>query len=189
MTRTYLSTMHNQQIESLERILCPKRKTGPGYFDPGLDYTLRTCIELMANFLCIYRLNGYSGWIISSQQAAAIAGRSPNWMARRLWEWTHAFLQDPTDLPKHEYGKFNASILEDEPCTRNFSSPSKGKYVCAMDIVWFLDTAKMKERLNLKKSISERMARRWMNKMGYHWKKEPKAQYKDGHEREDVVAY
>lgn len=110
-------------------------------------------------------------------------------MARRLWEWTHAFLQDPTDLPKHEYGKFNASILEDEPCTRNFSSPSKGKYVCAMDIVRFLDTAEMKERLNLKKSISERMARRWMNKMGYHWKKEPKGQYKDGHEREDVVAY
>lgn len=33
------------------------------------------------------------------------------------------------------------------------------------------------------------MARRWMNKMGYHWKKEPKAQYKDGHECEDVVAY
>src|SRR5882762_7323160 len=25
--------------------------------------------------------------------------------------------------------------------------------------------------------------------MGYRWKKEPKGQYKDGHEQEDVVAY
>jgi hypothetical protein len=28
-----------------------------------------------------------------------------------------------------------------------------------------------------------------MNKMGYHWKREPKGMYSDGHEREDVVNY
>ncbi|KAF8516739.1 hypothetical protein BU17DRAFT_50632 [Hysterangium stoloniferum] len=28
-----------------------------------------------------------------------------------------------------------------------------------------------------------------MHKMGHHWKKEPKGQYKDGHEHNVVVAY
>ena len=28
-----------------------------------------------------------------------------------------------------------------------------------------------------------------MNHMGYHWKRTPKGQHKDGHEHEDVVAY
>jgi len=40
----------------------------------------------------------------------------------------------------------------------------KGKYVCAMDIVQFLDTPEMKEWLNVKKSISERTVHRWMEK-------------------------
>ncbi|KIM79858.1 hypothetical protein PILCRDRAFT_55642, partial [Piloderma croceum F 1598] len=66
---------------------------------------------------------------------------------------------------------------------------SKGPYVCAMDIVQFLEMPEMKKQLNLKKPILERTACRWMNRMGCCWKKELKGQYKDGHEREDVVAY
>ena len=179
------------RISNLEQILRPKRKAGDGYMDPGFDYTLRTRLELMANFLRIYRLNEYQGWIAASKQAASIAGKNPEWMARQLCEWTHDFVHDPTNLPKHEYGKFNSSILEDEDLAQEICLhlQSKGKYVCAMDVVRFLDTPEMKERLNLKKSISEQTARRWMATMGYRWKKEPKGQYKDGHERKDVVSY
>ena len=146
---------------------------------------------MMLHFLRIYQINGYEGWIASSEQAARIGGRKAKWTARRLREWTHAFVRDMTNLPDHEYGKWNSSILEDEDLAQEICLhlQSKGPYVCAMDIVQFLETPEMKERLNLKKLISERTARRWMNRMGYRWKKEPKGQYKDGHEREDVVAY
>ena len=179
------------RILDLEQILQPKRKADDSYMDPGFDYTLHTHLELMANFLRIYWLNGYQGWIAASKQAARITGKNPEWMVRWLRKWTHNFTCDPKNLPKHEYGKFNSSILEDEDLAQEIylHLQSKGKYVCAMDIVRFLDTPEMKEWLNLKKSISERTARRWMAKMGYCWKKEPKGQYKNGHEREDVVTY
>jgi len=178
-------------ILDLEHILLPKRKAGDGYMDPGFDYTLHSHLELMANFLCIYWLNGYQGWISASKQTASSAGKNPEWMARWLHEWTHSFAHDPKNLPKHEYGKFNSSILEDEDLAQEICRDlqSKGKYVCTMDIVQFLDTPEMKEWLNLKKLISERTACRWMVKMGYHWKKEPKGQYKDGHKCKDVVTY
>ena len=158
--------------------------------DPGFDYTLRTCLELMVNFLHIYRLNGYQGWIAASKQAASIAGKNPKW-ARQLHEWTHNFAHDPKNLPKHKYGKFTSSILEDKDLAQEICLhlQSKGKYVCAMDIVQFLDTPEMKKQLNLKRSISEITVCRWMAKMGDHWKKEPKGQYKDGHKHEDVVTY
>ncbi|KAJ7474637.1 hypothetical protein B0H11DRAFT_2429057 [Mycena galericulata] len=47
----------------------------------------------------------------------------------------------------------------------------------------------MKTRFNLKHGISLRTAQRWMRRMEYRWKSEPKGMYSDGHEREDVVAY
>jgi len=146
---------------------------------------------MMLHFLRIYQINGYEGWIASSEQAARIGGQKAKWTARRLREWTHAFVCDMKNLPDHEYGKWNSSVLEDEDLVQEICLhlQSKGPYVCAMDIVHFLEIPEMKEWLNLKKPIWERMACRWMNRMGYHWKKEQKGQYKDGHEREDVVAY
>jgi len=181
----------DQRIKDIENILHPKRKTGYGHIDSDLNYTLRTRLEMMLHFLRIYQINGYEGWIASSEQAARIGGRKAKWTARRLREWTHAFVRDTTNLPDHEYGKWNSSVLEDEDLAQEICLhlQSKGPYVCAMDIVQFLETPEMKERLNLKKPILERTARRWMNRMGYRWKKEPKGQYKDGHECEDVVAY
>ena len=179
------------QILDLEHTLQPKRKACDGYMDPGFDYTLCTRLELMVNFLCIYQLNGYQGWIAASKQAASIAGKNPEWIARRLCKWTQNLAYNLKNLPKHEYGKFTSSILEDEDLSQEICLhlQSKGKYVRDMDIVQFLDTPEMKKQLNLKRSISKRTAHRWMAKMGYHWKKEPKGQYKDGHEREDVVTY
>ena len=122
---------------------------------------------------------------MASKQAASIAGKNPEWMVRWLREWTHNFVCNLKNLPKHEYGKFTSSILEDEDLSQEICLhlQSKGKYVRAMDIVQFLDTPEMKKQLNLKRSISKRTAHRWMAKMGYHWKKEPKGQYKDGRVR------
>jgi len=104
----------DQRIKDIENILHPKRKTGYGHIDSDLNYTLRTRLEMMLHFLRIYQINGYEGWIASSEQAARIGGRKAKWTARRLREWTHAFVRDTTNLPDHEYGKWNSSVLEDE---------------------------------------------------------------------------
>ena len=63
------------------------------------------------------------------------------------------------------------------------------KYICATDIIRFLSTPEMRDRLNLKKMISETTAKRWMKKMEFRWGKTPKGQYKDGHEDPVVVNY
>jgi len=146
---------------------------------------------MMLHFLHIYQHNRYQGWIAASEQAARIGGWPSKWMVRGLRKWTHAFVHDTTNIPNHKYGKWNSSVLEDEDLTQEICLhlQSKWPYICATDIVQFLDMPEMKEQLNLKKPISERTACRWMNRIGYHWKKEPKGQYKDGHEHEDVVAY
>jgi len=39
------------------------------------------------------------------------------------------------------------------------------------------------------KSISLATAQRWLEKMGYHWKRNHKGQYVDGHEQPDVINY
>jgi hypothetical protein len=53
----------------------------------------------------------------------------------------------------------------------------------------FLNTPEMLQRLKRKKTISLVTAQRWLRKMGYRWGYDPKGQYVDGHEREDVVDY
>ena len=74
----------DQQIGDLEKILHPKRKTGYGYIDIKMNYTLHTHLEMMLQFLRIYQFNGYEAWVASSAQAATISGHYSPWMARRL---------------------------------------------------------------------------------------------------------
>ncbi|KAJ7931020.1 hypothetical protein B0H13DRAFT_1594840 [Mycena leptocephala] len=66
---------------------------------------------------------------------------------------------------------------------------SLGKWVSAKDIVRYVATPEFQARLRVKRKITIRTAQRWMKKMGYRWKKEPKGMYSDGHERPDVVHY
>ena len=144
----------------------------------------------MAMFLRIYRINGYLNWTESSEVAAAAAGKG-SWLARKLHEWVHCLIHDEEDLPTHSYGKFNSSILEDEDLAEeiHLHLQGLGPWIKAADIVQFLNSPKMKLQLNLKNPILECTARRWMLRMSYRWKQEPKGQYKDGHEREDVVKF
>jgi len=74
----------DQRIGELEKILRPNRKTGYGYIDIKMNYTLHTHLEMMLQFLRIYRFNGYKAWAASSAQAATISGHNSQWMARRL---------------------------------------------------------------------------------------------------------
>ncbi|PBK80738.1 hypothetical protein ARMGADRAFT_1048913 [Armillaria gallica] len=102
------------------------------------------------------------------------------WLAWRVKEWTHNLIDDPEDLLIHSYGKFNSSILVDEDIENEICLHLQEieLFFCAMDIVHFLKTPEMTRWLTLKKMICD-----------YQWKREPKGQDKDGHERSDVVAY
>jgi hypothetical protein len=78
-------------LKRIEDILRPKRTNGKGHRDLHLNLVLRARLEVMANFLQIYQMKGYEGWIKASELAAAIAGRKKT-MAWRLREWTRALI-------------------------------------------------------------------------------------------------
>ncbi|KIJ64674.1 hypothetical protein HYDPIDRAFT_90357 [Hydnomerulius pinastri MD-312] len=83
------------------------------------------------------------------------------------------------------------SCIDDESLTADLKLhlQSIGKYVRAQDLVDYLSIPENQEHHRFRKTISLKTAQRWMKKLGYRWKKEPKGQYSDGHEREDVVYY
>jgi hypothetical protein len=190
--RTWLSPLSPEMaikcLNSLERILHPQRSSGNGHIDPKIPLYLRGRLEAMAIFLRLY-LKG-CGWTEAAQLAAEAMGKG-KWLARRLKEWTRRFSLDESDLPSTNYGSWRQSVLDDEDITQEIflHLQSLGKFISANDVVHFLSTDEMHQRLNLKKPISLSTAQRWMHRHGYRWRTELKGQYKDGHEDEDVVRY
>ncbi|KAJ6611888.1 hypothetical protein B0H10DRAFT_1808453, partial [Mycena sp. CBHHK59/15] len=144
----------------------------------------------MISFLRLYASDGYTQWAKSADIIARAAGKG-SWLSRRIREWVVAFIKDENKLPMAEYGKMNATVLEDEDLAQelHLHLQGLGKYVAAQDIVNYMATDEMKACLNLKNGISIRTAQRWMKQMQYRWTAEPKGMYSDGHERDDVVEY
>jgi len=176
-------------LKAIKLVLKPRRECGIGSKDPRIDLLLRGRLDLMKMFLWHF-FDSTDGWIVSSLAVAHAAERGP-WLARKLREWSRAYIKDRDCLPLNEYGRWNVSLLEDEDLAQEIHLHLQGigKYVKAMDIVHYLDTPEMKTRLKLKKTISLVTAQRWMRVMDYRWGKAPSGQYVDGHEREDVVEY
>ncbi|KAJ7200600.1 hypothetical protein GGX14DRAFT_400597 [Mycena pura] len=185
------SEIVNETIKKIHTILRPPR--GPhtrGFKHADLNMVLRGRLELMLSFLRLYAGSGYAGWGRAADTIAKSAGKG-FWMSRRIRQWVLAFMKDETDLPHAQYGKFNASILEDEDLSEeiHLHLQSLGEYISAQDVVDYMGSEDMKKRLNLKHGISLRTAERWMKRMEYRWTSAPKGMYKDGHERADVVDY
>ncbi|KAH7930139.1 hypothetical protein BV22DRAFT_1079400 [Leucogyrophana mollusca] len=113
------------------------------------------------------------------------------WLGRNLRVWAKAYIGDRTKLPTHRFGKSHLSRIDDEALATDIKDhlQSLGKFVRAQDIVDYLSRQDVQKVHGFRKPISLSTAQRWMNKLGYRWKKEPKGQYSDGHEREDVVTY
>ncbi|KAH7922696.1 hypothetical protein BV22DRAFT_1016841 [Leucogyrophana mollusca] len=113
------------------------------------------------------------------------------WFARNLRKWAKAYIEDRDNLPVHLYGSSATSRIDDEGFAAEIQLhlQSIGKFIRALDIVHYLSDPEVQKRHGLKKTVSLATAQRWMKKLGYRWKKEPKGQYSDGHEREDVVYY
>ena len=130
-----------------------------------------------------------TSWMAASEQTACVLGRGSN-LAWNLQIWSRAFITD-RDLPISSSGQCNESLLQDKTLAQEIKLHLEGigKYAKAMDIVHFLDTLEMKERLNRKTTIGITTANHWMHELGFSWGNAPKGQYVDGHEREDTVAY
>ncbi|KAK6988078.1 hypothetical protein R3P38DRAFT_2805086 [Favolaschia claudopus] len=188
-------------LKAINNLLRPPRNKGAGYKKCDLHLYTRTRLEWMASFLHLYTSDRApipgqpsigSKWI-SSSLAAAHAAQKGSWTARKLREWTRAFLKDPEDIPMSPYGSWNRErcILEDADVANEIAMhlQSLGKYVGPIDIVHYIDRPEVKNRLKLKKGIHLSTAQRWMSTMGYRWTRNPSGQYVDGHERKDVVYY
>ncbi|KAF9504063.1 hypothetical protein BS47DRAFT_1374427 [Hydnum rufescens UP504] len=145
-------------------------------------------------FLNIYANDSVAwgnGWIVASLVAATAAGKG-QWLAQHLREWCHAYIKDSKNLLTNAYGRWNVSMLvsnEDLAQDITLHLQGLGPFISALDIVRYLDTPEIKTHLGLERSISLKTASWWMWLMQYHWGKEPKGQYVDGHEWDDVVTY
>ncbi|CAA7270186.1 unnamed protein product [Cyclocybe aegerita] len=161
--------------------------------DKKLDVFFRSRITGMVATLNLYLDSQLSyTWREASLIAAKAAGRGPN-HARNLRKWICQFLKSGK-LPLHRYGSYNSSILDDEDFAwdiqLHLTEKAKDGYIRAQDIVDYVATKDVQERLGVKaRGITVRTARRWLKKLNWRYTRKRNGMYIDGHEREDVVAY
>ena len=164
--------------------------------DSQLDLTLRSRLTGMKGVLNIYldpKLN--FSWTSSSLMVAKIEGHGVK-RARNLREWILAFAHSEV-LPVHHYNQSRKNVLDDEDVAQTLQaqllSHTKGRYITASDVVNIVAGSVMQETFLHSgishSSISERTARRWLQRLSWRYGPMRNGMYIDGHEREDVVAY
>jgi hypothetical protein len=132
------------------------------------------------------------GWRAASVVAVRGQGYSGKAQARCVCTWIHNFIQFER-LPQHGYRGNPESILLDEDLAAGLklfllNRRQNGDWIRASDVNEYLATPEV-QNAHGEIKISERTARRWLNRMEWRFKKTPKGMYIDGHERPDVVAY
>ncbi|KAJ7845565.1 hypothetical protein B0H13DRAFT_1536830, partial [Mycena leptocephala] len=165
-------------IQSLQDILHPRRTKGRGQKQTKLDMVTTAQLECMIRFLRLYKASDYSSWTLHSETVAIASGKSGSktWLGRKIRQWTINFCEDNKNIPNHMYSRFNSSIMSDEDVAGDIHLhlQSLGKWVSAKDIVRYIATPEFQARLNVKRKITIWTVQRWMKKMGYRWKREPK---------------
>src|SRR5258708_40147864 len=111
--------------------------------------------------------------------------------SRRLQKWCRVFFEDFKSVPKSSYRAQLSVILTNKDLRTEIMEylQSKGKFVLAQDVVDCVSQPEMLQHLHHQKPITVQTAWHWMKTMGFRWRKEPKGQYANGHEREDVVMH
>ncbi|KAI0364377.1 hypothetical protein BV20DRAFT_956332 [Pilatotrama ljubarskyi] len=131
-------------------------------------------------------------WIKASEQAAFTYEGGPS-LAKTLHAWACAFIIDRHALPFEARGinsKHALHAQNDDLCRAIVEHLEQiGKYVRALDIVEYLAKPEVQDEFGLKRTVGLSTAQRWMNELGYRWKRTPSGQFVDGHQREDVVHY
>jgi hypothetical protein len=164
--------------------------------DKKLDITFRGRLTGMVGTLNLYLDPQLSyTWREASLISSKSQGRGIN-HARNLRTWIHRFLGSGK-LPLHEYGRLRGTLLDDEDFSQeiqiHLSGIAKNGYIRAQDIIDFMATAEMQDKLDnngaKRKKISLRTAQKWLHRMGWRYGKKRNGMYVDGHEREDIVEY
>ncbi|KAH9014698.1 hypothetical protein EDB84DRAFT_1568033 [Lactarius hengduanensis] len=164
--------------------------------DSRLDLVLRSRLTGMVRVLNLYQdLTLQYTWRNASAMVTKIQGHGVK-RARRLREWILAFVRSG-ELPEHHYGQSRWNVLDDEDVSQTLQSlllsHTKGRYITASDVVEIVSGAAMQEKFSRsgisRSSISDRTARRWLQRLSWHYGPMRNGMYLDGHEREDVVAY
>ncbi|KAG2153114.1 uncharacterized protein EDB93DRAFT_1082693 [Suillus bovinus] len=180
----------------LRALLKPPRSDGVGYKDPPkLNTVLKERLERMRDFLWLYTniTESDSGPCPANpvDQVACNTGKAHGtYLSRCLRSWSKAYIKDCNAFPIHRKPR-KLSCIYDESLAADLKLhlQSVGKYVRAQDLIDYLNVPENQAHHGFTKMISPRTAQRWMNHLGYCWKKEPKGQYSDGHEQEDVVYF
>jgi hypothetical protein len=169
-------------LESITLLLHGKRKKGKSIKPFKCDMTTQERLTRMKMLLRIYTHTlkaERQSWIAASLHVAHAHGESTA-KAESLRQWTRAYMEDRKNIPVNLYGKWTPSMLNDGDLSKEIFEhlQSVGKYVKAMDVVWYIDKPKVREKFKLKKGISPATAKRWMTLMDYRWRKTPKGQFK-----------
>ncbi|KAI0371201.1 hypothetical protein BV20DRAFT_942876 [Pilatotrama ljubarskyi] len=131
-------------------------------------------------------------WIKASEQAAFTYEGGPS-LAKMFRTWACTFIADRHALPYERRGvdSKHALYAQNDELHRAIIEhlATVGKYVRALDIVEYLAEPEVQEAFGLKKTVGLSTTQRWMNELGYCWKRTPSGQFVDGHERENVVRY
>ena len=158
-----------------------------------LDVLFRSRLTAMVGTLNLYLDPELSfSWRKASLLAARASGKGDR-QARTVRSWIHWFLASG-ELPVHQYGQRTSSVLEDEDVSQaiqlHMQSIAKEGYIRAQDVVDYVATPMMQQRLGGKKTeISVCTAQRWLRKLDWQFSRKRNGMYIDGHERDDVVAY
>ncbi|KAJ3810916.1 hypothetical protein F5876DRAFT_22197, partial [Lentinula aff. lateritia] len=148
-------------------------------------------LEGMRGFLKLYSdpLSAtYGKWQASSIQAAVALGQG-TYCARQLRNLARAYILDRKVLPNNPYGRWSTCMLADEDLVNEISLylQELGNKITAEKLVHYLARPDVMERHSIDKRISVCTARRYLNTLNYRFEQPKKGQYKDGHERPDVV--
>ncbi|KAH6583636.1 hypothetical protein BASA61_007904 [Batrachochytrium salamandrivorans] len=115
-------------------------------------------------------------------------------MSRRIRRWAKYFLLEKK-LDDHQQGKHVKilSLIEEDniqSSCRTWLRSQRNDMISALSFSKFI-TENIHVQLSLPWpiQISERTASKWMHRLNFDYKQYGKGLYKDGHERDDVVAY
>jgi hypothetical protein len=159
-----------------------------GYKDPKHNPFVCVHLEGMHIFLNFY-IDPWSKtcghWGASALQAAVGLGKGTHCMCALCKLATH----DRALLLVNPYGDWKESMLADEDLAAdiNLYLQEIGKDITAEKLVLYLGRPDMMEKHGITKSITVRMARWYLNLLGYRYMMPQKGQYCDGHKQPDVI--
>ncbi|KAJ7670285.1 hypothetical protein B0H17DRAFT_948860, partial [Mycena rosella] len=171
----------------------PSQGESGGYIPPDLNPWVRVQMEGIRSHLTQYSNPNsvtYGKWALSARQAAIAAGRDV-YCARRFANLSREYIASRKVLPINPYETWKKSMLADKDLANDIREHLQelGKFITADKLVDYLSREDVMDKHGLDKKISVRMARRYLNDLGYRFTAEKKGQYSDGHERDNVVYY